>query len=381
MFLWWTKKKEEADVLADIEQAKHEIDDIRQDLTSAQLVRPSPVSKAKYSKWAVAEGNRKVGDSMRDQHDGLMSQRRETREEFIDAMHGRTEAAKEQREAAAERVRQHRANMAERGKQVKSLTNNQMTSKQDLRDQYKQEGARNAQIHGVELRERLVESRAERDEARRLAAQREKQAMFERAEAFQDATSRDIEAKRERVARIREQTRPQVAEESKQMFYYGRKAVADDVRESVGEWKKEQQANYMSALLRARSNRKSAQDTRKSAFDEKISLQESRRSDATAIRNNIKQIELHREHMKLSEEFTKREVHDEAFENKFVDSDDAAIVQSSSYDTLANQHRDGLDPDEIANRPADGRGNWMQWFGNPNDDGFFGGKSWFAWTS
>lgn len=80
--------------------------------------------------------------------------------------------------------------------------------------------------------------------------------------------------------------------------------------------------------------------------------------------------------MKLSTEFTKRETHDAAFEGKYVGAEQAITVEVSSYDTLANTHREGLaerkPPREV------GRPDWVQYFGNTHGGGFFK-PGWFWW--
>jgi len=378
MFLWWSKKKDDPDAAIEVE--KHEIEELKHELTTATLARPSPVSKAKFNKWVVAEDNRTVGDNMRGEMEALMSQREENRTEFLDSGHERTQAAKHQREVAAERVRQHRANMAQRGRTGKSDKDTHVSTARTLKDQYQQYGARNAQIHGAEQRERLTETRAERDESRRMSVQSQKQAMLDRAEAFQEATQRQIEEKRQRVARIRDETKPEVAEASKQLFANSRKQVADDVRESVKEWNTETNSNHMTALMQARLNRYSAEETRKKVLDGRKALEEQRRKDAGAIRTSIKQCELHRDHMKYSTEFAKRERHDEAFESTFVAPEQAITVERSSYEMVANTHREELNDGPRSPVP---RGNWLQHFTNTegsgflHSSGFFNGKGWF----
>jgi hypothetical protein len=62
------------------------------------------------------------------------------------------------------------------------------------------------------------------------------------------------------------------------------------VRDSVNEWKKETQNNYMSALEKATLNRCDAEETRRNAIGGQVLLSENRRQDASAIRTGIKQV-------------------------------------------------------------------------------------------
>ena len=83
--------------------------------------------------------------------------------------------------------------------------------------------------------------------------------------------------------------------------------------------------------------------------------------------------------MKLSGEATKREMHDEAFEGKYVQPVQADIVATSAYDVLANTHRDELAAREGQIIRTVQKAPWMQWFGNANKEstreGFF--ADWF----
>lgn len=82
--------------------------------------------------------------------------------------------------------------------------------------------------------------------------------------------------------------------------------------------------------------------------------------------------------MKLSTEFTKREGHDSAFEGRFVAPEHAIAVERSSYDTLANTHREELAARDKPPREVS-RPNWVQYFGNTHDGGFFKSGSSFWW--
>ena len=47
------------------------------------------------------------------------------------------------------------------------------------------------------------------------------------------------------------ETKPENAEASRQVFIMGRKSIANDVRDSVCEWKRESQSNHSAALMQA----------------------------------------------------------------------------------------------------------------------------------
>lgn len=374
MFLWWSSNsKKTATPQANAELAQREIDSLAEELASATLARPSPVSKARYNKWAVVESNRQVGDQMRNDGDGLNSQRRSMRSQFLQEGNQRAQTAREQREAAAERVRQYREYNASRGAQGKA---NQQESKRMTEEQkaaWQEHGAQTALVQGVEQRERVIESRAEREEARRVAAVQHKQGAAERAADFHEATKKQIMEKRSRVARIRAETQPEVAAASKQHFFSRRKGVADDVRQSVRDWRVEQQYRKEEALARAREHHDMAVSAQTGAIDQQIFLQEARRQQASMMRGDIKSIEQRKEMARLSQEMTKRGVHDEAYEGRFVEQDAAELVAGSAYDSLANIHRENM-PEINLEDGGFATGNWISFFGSTTarlHDGFF----------
>jgi hypothetical protein len=374
MFLWWSKKKD--GIEATIDETQHEIEELRTELTTSTLTRPSPVSKARYNKWVVAEDNRTIGEKMRLENDEFTSQRESTRNEFMEAGHERAQAAREQREAAGERVRQHRADSQARAAEIKSEMEERNAHMREVKASWQQQAVRNAHIYGTEQRDRVLEERARTEESRRHAAMTLKQNALDRQEDFKASTARSLEEKRQRVARIRAETRPEVVQAAKAYFYERRKDVADDVRQSVRTWKSEASYRQQDALERARVNHEAGVQSRENAIDGKRLLQEHRRQEAGEVRDSIKVIELHREHLKLSAEAAKREVHDDAFESKFVPPPQAQIVETSAIDQVANSHRDELAAREgQLPRPRQGA-NWNTFFGNTNHDGFF--NSWFS---
>ena len=150
MFLWWSKKKEEVETPEEIAEKQAEIDELRQELSSATLQRSSNVSKGKFSKWAVAEDKRAIGNAVRAEMDAASTQRDEIRNEFLEQGHERITGLRQQREAAAQRVRDHRAAMQARGQQQKSHEADNAATARTRREAYLQHAVKLAQIHGAE---------------------------------------------------------------------------------------------------------------------------------------------------------------------------------------------------------------------------------------
>ena len=372
MFLWWriTKKDE-----PEPEELEKEIEELKAELQTSALTRPSNVSKGKYNKWLVAEDNKGIGGAVRQEVQELATQREETRNEFLEQGHERAQNARDQREAAAERVKQHKKAMQEKGKQVVAEMNKGRTTARERRDEYQQHATRINQQYGAEQRERLHESIAAKEERRREAAQNVKQAMIDRAEAYQDMTQRQMEEKRERVARIREETNGHGFVEGKKHFQNVNQRNASDVRESIGEWMREKEANKRTVLMEARLKRFEAQEAFKRAVDGKKILEEKRKQDAGEMREGLRMCQLHKEQMKLSAEFQRRERHDDAFETGFVAPEQAITVEISAYETIATTHRTELSHRDMTQSRAPSGGNWIQQFQRV-DGGFF--TNWFG---
>ena len=369
-----TEKKVAMEGQNEESDTKQEITELQECMNTVQLSRPSVVSKGKYSRWAMVEEKRLQGEAARVELDALDQQRLASTTEFMSAGHERTQQAREQREAASERVRQHKAKMLSRGTETKAAVEKQRRDHEALRAKWAEHGARMVQKNGTEQRERVLESRSEKFDSLRTNAVEHKQAESDRAAEKIAADARKLEEKRQRVALIRAQTDPMVSRQSKEFFLSNRKAVAADVRASVKDWKLEMQFNHSMALERAAQHHEDAVQSQRQAVDGQAILREQRKQDAADMRACIVSIVERKEHQRLTELVHKREHHDESFESRFVSTPMAEHVVTSNYDAVGNAHRE-----ELANRDNSraivGKPSWFNffyqsgtgWFGNPYD--------------
>lgn len=379
LFLWWrsitSAGKDEVgpEEIAIDETVKQEVVEMEETLNHMSVARPSVVSKGKYNRWATAESKRLEGEQSRTEMESLEEQRHKTTAEFLEHQHERTAQAKEQRETAAERVRQHKADMQAKALEAKHELEERRQADTRRKAQWQETTLKLAQVHGTDQKERVLESRTELSTDRRNAAADAKQAEQDRAEEYKATVMRKLEEKRQRVALIRAQTTPDVARQAKEHFVKARRDVANDVRASVRDWKAEKGYNHQQKLTMAKLNRTAAQMTRGSVIEQRNVLLEARQKDATAIRNNLQAIKDKKVHLKLSAEIKKREAHDEAFESRYVAAAQAEAVVGSTYDTLANTHRDELAAREGRPSRIVGKPNWFPFFGGVTG-GWFGGQ-------
>lgn len=371
MFLWWSNSNGSPDKNA-LEATEHEIEDLRHELQNASLTRPSGVSKAKYNKWVVAADNQRAGMDGRLQQSQLTNRREVARQQFKETMVERTTEYRQQRESASAKVREHRLKMMDRGQRTKEEADEQIAKARAMKLAWRQHGAHNAKVYGERLRERVLEEKEMQQESRRNGANEHKSEALSRAQQFAEESERQLEEKRQRVARIRQETHPDVAAKSKDHFYLRRKQVAEDVRQSVKDWKEERIENTNEFAAKVAQNHATAVSTHAAMIDHKIELQADRAFDASNIRMNVKEMELHREHMKLSAEAAKRDAHDDTYGSKFVHPQQAELVTTSAYDSIANSHRDELAARGGKPLPeGGGKPNWNTFFGNPHRNGFF----------
>ena len=385
MFLaWWTKGSTTQDSVAtssnDDRSAmltdatiKREIQELEESLRQTSISRPSVISKSRYNKWAMSESNRLQAEQTRAEIDALQSQRQLSTTEFLDAGRERTQSAREQREAAAERVRQYKAAQLTRASGVRREAAARRQHDESERQQQLQQVIKLAKEHGAEQRERTLESRMERLERRRSAAADAKQAETARKEHKAALSLQKLEERRQRVAEIRAQTQPDIVRRAREHYLSQRHAVAADVRASVKDWKAEKSYKRQYTLQQARTIRASALACRESAIDHRNMLAADRHRDATAMRNNMQAIKERKHHEKLSADLARRRGHDHAFESKFVLTPHAETVVSSPYDTLANNHREQLaaragKPGRVIGKPG-----WMPFFSHISS-GWFGGQ-------
>ena len=345
------------------EEEKKEIEEMETRLGSPSISKPSSVSKAMYNKWLVMEEKRMQGELGRVELDAIMDRSRTSTTSFLDSWHDNVAAAKAQREAAAERVRKHREAQAQRGAHVRDQVEEQRQQLKVVKSSWVVDGAA---IH-KEHKERLEVSRNEKYSKARASARALKQRELDRAAASVAECERQLEEKRQRVARIRDETKPEVVKSSKEMFYSQRLDVANGVRENVSNWRSETEQHAAEAYARAQANRAAAYGSRSNAADGKAALVESNKQTASAMRTSLESINARKSYLKLTTAAAKRNNHDEAYEAKFVGTAEATAIVSSPVDKLANAHRaDGL--------PSK-RGSII---GKPNWRLPFGGSGWFS---
>ena len=329
------------------EAEKHEIDELETVISQASLYRSSNVSRAQFNKFHDIDNKRQIGENMRQES----AQRREQRAVMCGAHqlagYERAQRSREQRESVLARVRQHREENQIRGKHVKGMHDELLSALDQQRAEWRTMGAAHAGRNGrLEHQRRLREIKEEMISERHEAATEVKLAREMRLELEREAAVMAIESNRQRVDRVREETRTEAALATAEAFYRHRQAAADMVRDAKSSWAFERAARRDSFLAAVRAKRlesleqQRGEDGQLNGQRSDAQLLATRKLDAAAMRTSLAHLEARGKMQRLSLEATKRELHDEHYEARFVDRRAAARVQEAAHTALANAHRD-----------------------------------------
>ena len=143
----------------------------------------------------------------------------------------RAQRSREQRECVLSRVRQHREENQMRGMRVKGMRDELLSALDQQRAEWRTMGAAHAGREGrLEHQRRLREIKDEMLAERHEAATEVKLAREQRLEAEREAAVMAIESNRQRVDRVREETKAEAALATAEALYRNRQATADMVR-------------------------------------------------------------------------------------------------------------------------------------------------------
>ena len=329
------------------EAEKHEIDELEAVISQASLYRSSNVSRAQFNKFNDIDNNRQIGERMRQES----AQRREQRAVMCGAHqlagYERAQRSREQRECVLARVRQHREENQMRGMRVKGMRDELLSALDQQRAEWRTMGAAHAGREGrLEHQRRLREIKDEMLAERHEAATEVKLAREQRLEAEREAAVMAIESNRQRVDRVREETKAEAALATAEALCRNRQATADLVRDAKSGWASERSARRESFLAAVRAKRRESleeqrgEDGQLNGQRADAQLLATRKLGAAAMRTSLAHLEARDRMQRLSLEASKRELHDEHYEARFVDRRAAARVQEAAHTALANAHRD-----------------------------------------
>ena len=256
--MWWRKGAESARPAS----AGKSIEDMTR-LTSQRegdhpLARPSSVSRARYSKVLDAEEKRLKAELVRAEYQATQDRGNESATSLNNLVRDRREEAKRERAEANERARQLRMSVAADG----ATARQQVAARNELSRLRKMEFAKEARERVqssasslAEGRDALRKSKAEEERRKATKVYAEMQGRQARAAKQAAQTERELEEKRERVARIRGETDPRGAIlENRELFERNKREVADRIRQDEKGWV--QQTEHARQMLRSETQAK-----------------------------------------------------------------------------------------------------------------------------
>ena len=332
--LWWGNPGVSDEQLQ--EKEYEEISRLESVLGENMLSRRSSVSRSGFSKYQEFETKRQSGERVRQESEVLRRRRDELRSQHQSAGYGRAQTARVQRAAAAERVRMLQSQNLERRKQQASDLRGLKMSAESERDKWLHEVSKVAHADGREQHHRILQrSRDDTLAERRAGAERVRREREQRLMEEKQAASDALLERRLRVDQVRDETRSEIAAAAADLFYAGRLRAADDVRSAIAGWREEKEERTNRFVQTARA-RYVAHKQQPREVESRLEFHSSRKASADQMRVSLAHLEARDRMQKLSTELERRDQHDSRYEEKFVDRDEAALVEESMYAALSS---------------------------------------------
>ena len=324
------------------DEEAQELDELRGMLGDKQAAqnRHSPMSVAKYNQWTLVEANRQLGIKMRAEEREFQIRREQSTAAYHAARKAKTSVGRGQMELTRGAVGDYRGQLALRGAEGKQQLLAIRAKAMRQKAEWAAHGARSAQVHGLEQKKRVLESRAERFQARRNAALATKQETEARKAAARELMARALEEKKLRLERTRDGLpTPETIAEAREFYMKQKRESAQEVRKNEKEWMDIRKRDATLALERATSNKADAVNTRNAAKSNRAACVETRAVVAKEMKAKLQSMEEERKNVIADTVASSKTNHQEAYDKKFVKADAAAQVDNSEYGLLLQKTR------------------------------------------
>lgn len=302
--------------------------------------RPPQLSVGKYNQWMIVEGNRELGVEVRAEEAALQRRLEQSKANYHEARQKKTSVGRGQQELTAGAVREYRGALAKAGESGRSELMHLRAIALRQKKEWAAHGARNAAVHGLEQKKRVLEARAERFQTRRNAALQTKQDLAARKASARVLAGQDRQGRLERLERVRQQI-PDAASlaDAREFFAKQKREAAAQVRSSVKEWEEQKKRSMEVSQAKASATRNVVMATRVEAANNIAKVKESRAKLAHEIRKALDQMEsTRREKIELTKQNTQAHYKD-LYERRFVAPEAATRVDESEYGALIQQVR------------------------------------------
>ena len=316
--------------------------------------RRSGMSVAQYNHWQLVEANRQVGERIREEEAALQRRLEQSKVAYHQARKAKTSVGKGQMLITHGAVQEYRGHLAVQGAAGKAEFEALRAKHIRQKAEWISYGTRQSNLHGLEQKKRVLESRAERFQARRNAALASKRETEARKAAAQEVMDRQLEEKKLRLERTRDGLpTPESLAEAREFFAKQKREAAAEVRRSEKGWESDRKRDSSTALARAAANRNMAMNTRKAAASNRQASMEIRSQQAKEIKSKLKDLEGERQRVVKSSSSDSKMHHQELYEKKFVTEARAEQFDKSEYGMLLMRTRlpEAMQPQK-ANSPT-----------------------------
>jgi hypothetical protein len=300
----------------------------------------TPVSVVKYNHWTLVDAKRELGVQVRAEEAALQRRLENTRAAYHEARSKKTAVGRGQLDATQTSVKEYRSMLDHKGQQGREELSNLRSIAHRQKKDWAAHGARNAAVHGVEQKKRVLEAKAERLQARRNAALQTRQEAAARKDAARVAEMHAKMDRQSRLDRVR-QNIPSAASlaEAREFFLKQKRDAAADVRSSSRGWESERKRESSQLLAKANANKAVVLATRQQAANNRATVVQSRQQMAQKIRTALEDMEKgRRDHLEAIRQDTSED-HRRVYERKFVSPVAGTRVETSEYGTLVASFR------------------------------------------
>ena len=309
-------------------------------LLSTALTRLTQCAFLALKQWMLIDANRQTGEIVRAEEAALQRRREQSTIAYHEARQKKTAVGRGQQELTAGSVREYRGALAKTGEAGRAELMHLRAIAIRQKKEWAAHGARNAAVHGLEQKKRVLEARAERFQTRRNAALQTKQEMAARKASARVLAGQGARERLERLERVREEipTIEDVAA-AREIFAKQKRESAAAVRNSVKDWEAERRKGDSQLLAKATANRSVVMATRAQAATNRAGVKEARTRLAQDIRNALVQMESgRRAQLEVSRQQTEAH-HKDLYDRRFVNSEAATRVDESEYGALVHNTR------------------------------------------
>jgi len=302
--------------------------------------RTPPMSVGKYRQWKLVEANIGLAQQIRAEEQALKQKLFESTHAYHEARKAKTSVGHMQLRLSADAVQKYHAQLAIQGAEGKRQLEEIRDKAIKQKAEWAAHGARNANLHGLEQKKRVLESRAERFQSRRNAALATKQESEAKKAEARERMNKVLEEKRLRLEKTREglPTAESLAA-ARDFFLEQKREAARDVRKSSERLESARKKDSERSLARAAANRTVAFEGRKAATQHRTEILEMRKTQAKEIKERLKTLEAARQQTVIAATQSGKAAHQEVYEKRFVSQEEAEEVHSSEYGTLLQRVR------------------------------------------